>query len=192
MRFLPNLLTILRIALTPWVAVSILNHQSSTALLLCAAAGLTDALDGWLARRWQAQSRFGAYLDPISDKILLVTVYLTLGAIHAAPRWLVALILGRDILILAMAGVALAFTTLRDFPPSIWGKISTHLQIYAALIFLSAHAWPDSGVSGLVPVAIAGAASGTAWSGAHYLVTGIRRLLSWKAAARRSGDMLDS
>jgi len=192
LRLLPNFLTILRIALTPWVAVSILNHQSWMALLLCAAAGATDALDGWLARRWQAQSRFGAYLDPISDKILLVTVYLTLGAIHAAPRWLVGLILGRDILILAMAGVALAFTTLRDFPPSIWGKISTHLQIYAALIFLSAHAWPDSFVPRLVPVAIAGAAAGTAWSGVHYLATGIRRLLSWKAASGRPGDILDS
>ncbi len=164
--------------------MAILNHQSRLALLLCAGAGATDALDGWLARRLQAQSRLGAYLDPISDKILLVTVYLTLGVIHAAPRWLVGLILTRDLLILAMAGAALTFTTLRDFPPSIWGKISTHLQIYAALIFLSAHAWPDSVLPRLVPFAIAGAAAGTSWSGLHYLVTGIRRFLSWKAAAK--------
>jgi cardiolipin synthase len=178
LRHLPNLLTLLRLALTPWAAVCILRQEFGTALWVCAAAGLSDALDGWLARKLDARSRFGAYMDPISDKILLVTVFLALGAVHAAPRWLVALVLGRDLLILAMAAIALAFTSIRDFPPSLWGKISTHLQVYACLIFLSANIWPGSVWSSAVPVATAAAAAGTAWSGLHYVYTGIRRIRS--------------
>ena len=155
---------------------AILDLQYARGLLLCAAAGATDVIDGYLARRFDSRSRAGAYLDPLADKFLLVAVYVALFETGAAPRWMALLVLGRDALILLMAAFALAFTSIRDFPPSRWGKISTTVQVCSALVFMAARAWPGSSLEWLLPPAIWLTAATTAWSGVDYAVSGRRRL----------------
>lgn len=163
-RNLPNLLSAFRVLLAPFVAAAILNGRTPAALAMLAAAGLSDLLDGYLARRMGVSSRLGSYLDPLSDKFLLVTVYLCEGLAGRLPAWLVALVLGRDLLILAMAAYAMAAVQVRQFPPSFWGKLSTVVQIVVALIVLA-----DGGRvldRGLV---LATVSVVTAWSGIHYV-----------------------
>jgi len=164
---LPNLLTLTRLALAPLVVRAIVMGQYREALALLAAAGATDGLDGLLARRMHAMTRFGAYIDPVADKTLLSAVWISLGVCGLAPWWLVGLIFGRDIMILALVGSALLFTGHRDFPPSLWGKLSTALQIVTALVVLVVQAIPEWVWRPEPLFWISGAA--TAWSGLHYL-----------------------
>jgi cardiolipin synthase (CMP-forming) len=133
-------------------------------------AGATDALDGYLARRFGWATRLGAYLDPIADKLLLVSVYSMLGVDQAIPYWLVWLVLGRDILILAMVGIAFAFTSIRQFPPSVWGKVSTIIQVLTALVVLA------NTVSGLATAMIYVTALTTTTSGVDYAWRGVKLL----------------
>lgn len=165
----PNLFTGLRIVLAPFAVWAIAERQYLPALALFAVAAVTDGLDGWLARRLGCVSRAGAYLDPIADKLLLSAVYLALGFTRLAPWWLVGLVFGRDLLILAVAGVALAAGARRDFPPSLWGKISTLLQIVAATLLLSGAGMPGGFLESAAQVSVWLAAAATIWSGLHYL-----------------------
>jgi cardiolipin synthase len=186
MRHLPNLLTGLRLALTPWALWAIVGGSFRRALAILAVAGLTDALDGLMARRLKASSRVGAYLDPIADKLLLSGSYVALGVAGMVPLWLVLLILGRDAIILAMAGAALLFTSERDFPPSLWGKLSTLCQLTAAVVVLVAGAFPDWRLRPGLLLWMAAAA--TAWSGIEYMWRGVAVLRgqgSKAAVARR-------
>ena len=91
--------------------------------------GITDGIDGWIARRWNAQSRLGAMLDPIGDKVLLSGSFLVLALDGAMERWLAVLVLGRDVLILLFAAGMLLSKKRVAFPPSWWGKASTVAQI---------------------------------------------------------------
>jgi len=167
-RHLPNVLTLLRILMTPAVGVFVARDDMRAALPLLAAAALTDAADGFLARRWNAVSPAGAYLDPVADKLLAATVFVGLAYAGRLPWWLAGLVLGRDVLILAFAAWALRRTRLRRFPPTVWGKASTVLQFslgLACLLEAAAPAgWTGMAVSGLIPAV----AIGTAWSGFHY------------------------
>lgn len=173
---LPNLVTLLRVALAPFILAAILRGSHLAALELFAVAAATDAIDGFLARTLHAASASGAYLDPIADKLLLSGVYVALAVIRSVPWWLVAVIFGRDLLILAAAGVALLFTELRAFPPSIWGKISTFFQILTAVAFLARNAsgWPA--MATLSIISIWPTAALTVWSGMHYAWRGARLL----------------
>jgi len=173
-RNIPNLLTFSRLILAPLVAAAILTGRHEAAVRLFVIAGLTDTLDGTLARRWNASSAFGAYLDPIADKALLSGVYLALAVTGAAPRWLAILVLGRDVLLLICSAIAYSFTKLRKFPPSVWGKLTTLLQIVSAIAWMAHNAWtaPVLGTvaEGLLwPTAVA-----TVGSGAHYIWRGWR------------------
>ena len=160
----PNLFTLLRLLLTPFVAAAILRGQYGRAILLFFVAGVSDAVDGYLARRLGALTRVGAYFDPIADKILLVAIYWSLGAAGAIPWWMVFFVFGRDLLILAMAAYGLLFTSVRKFPPSVWGKISTILQISAALaVMLDRVGFPAP-----VTLALWLMVAATVWSGFHY------------------------
>ena len=134
---IPNLLTLARVALAPIVIAAVLHAEYTAALWILLAAGLTDVLDGWLARRFGWNSRLGAYLDPVADKILLSGVYIALGIAGAVPWWLVGIIFGRDVAILGGAGVVFVITGNRNFPPSVWGKVSTLVQAATALTLLA-------------------------------------------------------
>jgi cardiolipin synthase len=172
-RHLPNLITIFRLASMPLIAYDMLEGQYRAALLLFAMAASTDSLDGWLARRYGWISKFGAIADPIADKLLLTISYVCLGYRGAMPLWLVAMVLGRDVLILLFAAVALLFTSLRDFPPSQLGKLSTFFQILAAGATLIVRAG-FLGQPALEPLFLL-AAGWTIVSGLHYFITGLSR-----------------
>jgi cardiolipin synthase len=128
-KHLPNLLTAARLALTPYLFLLMFRRQYSTVIPLFILISVTDIADGYLARRLHASSRLGSYLDPIADKILLSGTFLVLALSGAIESWLAAVVLGRDFLILATAGVLYLTTGRRNFPPSRWGKASTFVQI---------------------------------------------------------------
>jgi cardiolipin synthase len=170
----PNLFTLFRLLLTPFVASAILNGFYGRAIVLFFAAGITDVIDGLLARRMGESTRVGAYLDPIVDKILLSVIYVSLGWVGAIPWWMVAIVFGRDVLILGMAAYGLLFTSIRKFPPSVWGKISTFFQIAAALVVMCARA----GIPAPVNLAVWLMLAATFWSGFDYARRGIVLLRS--------------
>ena len=153
-----NLLTLLRLALVPFVILAILDGRHTLALALFAGAAFTDVLDGAVARRFSLVTRAGAWLDPVADKCLLSGVFLALAAAGTVPWWLVGIIFGRDFYILAGAATVMLLTPVREFPPSIWGKVSTFVQIVTVVVWMagnsSAMLWP--------------CAAFTIWSGIHY------------------------
>src|SRR5579863_4107427 len=129
LRHLPNLLSVVRLVLAPYVFILLARREYRTALVLFAIAGLTDFLDGLAARKFGSASRLGAALDPVADKVLLSGAFLTLALTGAIETWVAVVVLGRDVLILAAAGVLYLAKSRRSFPPSVWGKISTVVQI---------------------------------------------------------------
>ena len=174
----PNLLTCARMVLTPWIIVALIYRDCREALWLSCVAGFTDGVDGFLARRFGWKSRLGAYLDPIADKFLLTSLYISFGIAGFVPEWLVWLVVGRDVLILLMTGAGLLFTNRRDYPPTLWGKISTAIQIAGAFIVLCSCAYPPFVPLSLSSAALLAVAAATAWSGAHY----VWRAFSWSRA----------
>jgi cardiolipin synthase len=184
-RLLPNLISLARLILVPVVLRAIWNRDYEWALVWCAFAGLSDGLDGFLARRLHAISRTGAYLDPLADKLLLSGIYLTLGVDRVIPWWLTAVVFGRDLLMLLFLLYAILFTRIRDFKPSIWGKLSTAIQIAAALVILLVHAnrWGQFPRFFEVPM-IALTVAATSWSAIHYAWVGIRMLQTEQRPAR--------
>jgi len=134
---LPNLLSAARLALAPYFFVLLWRRDYALALAICILAGITDGLDGLLARKLGAHSRLGAYLDPIADKVLLSGAFLTLALDGAIETWLAVVVLGRDALILLAAGAFALVKSTRDFPPSFWGKASTAAQIVYILAVIS-------------------------------------------------------
>ena len=176
MRALPNFLTLLRLALIPLIVRAILTAHFAWALGLFGIAGITDGVDGFLARRFGWTSRAGAYLDPVADKVMMAAVYVGLAWIAAVPAWLLVLILGRDVLILAFSCGVLALTRLRNLPPSVWGKLSTFLQIATAVFVLTSLAIPGWDLARFLPAMFVLVAAGTIWSGCNYLWRGLRML----------------
>jgi cardiolipin synthase len=175
-RNIPNVLTLARLVFAPVVAGAILTGNHVTAIRLFVIAGLTDTFDGTLARRWNAMSAFGAYLDPIADKTLLSGVYLALAVTGAAPRWLAILVLGRDVLLLMASAIAYNFTKLRKFPPSVWGKLTTLLQIVSAIAWMAHNAWPAPVLGMVAEGLLWPTAAATVGSGAHYIWRGWRTM----------------
>ena len=172
----PNVLTALRLLLTPVVLVAILEGEHRAALAFFAAASATDGLDGYLARTFGWTTPEGAILDPIADKLLLGGVYLAMATAHTIPWWFVGLVLGRDLLILAAAGIAILFTRMRRFPPSVWGKLSTFLQVLTAVVWMARNAAIWAPLSPLAEALLWPAAAATVWSGLHYGWRGIMAL----------------
>jgi cardiolipin synthase (CMP-forming) len=130
-RHLPNLVSLLRLLLSPIVAWMILSRHPATFGVFLAGA-LSDAVDGMLARALGVTSALGTYLDPLADKVFVTVVTATLWYSGAMPAWLCALICLRDLLILGGSAYIHAQTRRRDFQPSVWGKVSTILQLCAA------------------------------------------------------------
>lgn len=176
---LPSVITFTRIALFPWIAHAILNCRFATAVWVFFFVAITDSLDGWVARRWKLTTRFGTILDPIADKLLLVTVYASLGWVAAVPSWLVAIVFGRDVLILLLAGITMAAGRVRTFQPSLWGKLSTLIQVCTAIIAMVYHARLLEllgDIGWLAALMFAVCAGWTTGSGLHYFFLWWRRL----------------
>lgn len=163
----PNAVSVSRLALAPFVAWAILANQSGLALLLFAIAALTDFLDGFLARNIRSTTRIGQYLDPIADKVLLCVVFLALGASGRVPIWFVAIIFGRDLALLIASAIAMRVSSYNDYRPTVWGKLSTMLQILAALAAMGLPGTEWTRVAVLV------SAVATLWSAIHYTYRGV-------------------
>lgn len=174
---LPNLLTCIRLILVPVVGERLFRGDYRSALLLVFIAGVTDGFDGWLARHYHWTSRTGAWLDPLADKVLLVTVYILLGVDQVIPMWLAVLVPARDVFILSMVAAGLVFTQVRDFPPSVAGKVSTIIQVGAAVALLADAAAGRRLPGQLVEIVILITAVATVWSGLDYAWRGFRTLL---------------
>jgi cardiolipin synthase len=171
---LPNLLTLVRLALLPFILHAILTGRHTLALILFAIAAATDLLDGWAARLFGQSSPSGAYFDPIADKCLLSGVYVAMAAAGTVPWWLVALILGRDFYILLGVGVILLFTPIRKFPPSVWGKVSTFVQIATAVVWMARNMLELPILDSVSWAMLWPCAVFTVWSGIHYTLRGIQ------------------
>jgi cardiolipin synthase (CMP-forming) len=138
---IPNLITLGRILLVPVVVWAITAGEMRIAFALFLAAGLTDAIDGFLAKRFGMTTELGAYLDPLADKAMLVSVYVALGISEAIPHWLVILVVSRDIMI--VGAVILSWVVDRPVPlkPLLVSKLNTVAQILLACLVLGALAF---------------------------------------------------
>ncbi|MFZ5690768.1 MAG: CDP-alcohol phosphatidyltransferase family protein [Pseudomonadota bacterium] len=133
---LPNLITMARILCVPLIVWAITSGQMLPAFLLFLAAGISDAVDGFLAKRFNMATELGAWLDPLADKALIVSIYVALGFTEALPRWMVILVVSRDILIIG--GFLLAMLIDRPMPvrPHPVSKLNTVAQIALAAVAL--------------------------------------------------------
>jgi cardiolipin synthase len=140
---LPNFITLVRMAIIPFFVIAVVDGDYRLALWIFLLAGITDALDGWIARRFAMRSVVGAYLDPLADKLLVTAAYVSLtiplGQEVVIPLWLTILALFRDFLILLMAAVLYLVEGLRRFPPSKLGKASTFAHVATVLVVLLAN-----------------------------------------------------
>jgi cardiolipin synthase len=125
----PNQLTLARLIFIPFIVINIVGHNWGWALALLVLAGISDGLDGLLARILHQQTRLGEYLDPIVDKLLLSTLFVVLSAVGQIPWRYTIMVFSRDISILLTSAVLYMTVGLRDFRPSIFGKINTFAQV---------------------------------------------------------------
>ena len=134
----PNQLTLLRMIFLPFIVINLVKHDFKWALALFVLAGLSDALDGLLARTLHQQTLLGQYLDPIADKLLMSTMFLVLSIEQRAlvPWKYTIVVFSRDISILLISGVLFMIAGLRDFRPSIFGKANTAAQVGAIFFVL--------------------------------------------------------
>jgi len=130
------MITVLRILLVAPIVYCLAKEAYLEGLILFIVAGVSDALDGYLARAFNWSSRFGAITDPLADKALLVAVYITLTVNGYLPGWILVLVLARDLIILAGALVYHMVIGRYTMHPSIWGKLSTFVQITYILILV--------------------------------------------------------
>ena len=131
----PNQLTLLRMIFLPFIVINVVKHDFKWALALFILAGMSDGLDGLLARTLHQQTLLGQYLDPIADKLLMSTMFLVLSIEGMIPWKYTVVVFSRDISILLISGVLFMIAGLRDFRPSIFGKANTFAQV-AAIFFV--------------------------------------------------------
>jgi cardiolipin synthase len=182
---IPNLICVLRILLVPPLAILLLAARYREALALIVVAGLSDGLDGFLAKRYHWQSRLGGLLDPLADKLLLTVTFVALAIQGLVPVWLAALVIARDVVIVS-GGVAYQWLVAPVQPePSLVSKLNTAMQLLFLCLVVTAAAFP-----GVVPVALVD--TSVLVAGAGVLVTGIVSgldyVLRWSARARRHGQ----
>jgi cardiolipin synthase len=140
---IPNGITLLRLALTPFFVLAVISGDHVLALGIFIAAGISDIIDGLVARLLGMRSRLGTYLDPIADKLLLVTAYVVLTLpIHDSviiPLWLTVMALSRDFLIVLVALLLYLGAGVEEFPPSAWGKTTTFMHVVTLTLVLIAN-----------------------------------------------------
>jgi cardiolipin synthase len=190
-RFLnvPNLLTLIRFGLVPVFLFQVLARNALGALLVFSLAGLTDVLDGMAARVWRLKTKIGMLLDPLADKSLLTTAFILLtfpsrNSPYSFPVWLTATVLARDFVLIAGGLVIFRLRGRKEFPPSIYGKISTILQVGTVFWvlfskYIRVSSWNDAALlSALTSPAVLSTLyyltlAFTGLSGAHYVLKGI-------------------
>ena len=175
MNFIPNLITLGRILLVPFVVWAIASGAMWIAFVLFLAAGVSDAVDGFLAKRFNMTTILGAYLDPLADKALIVSIYLTLGISGLIPRWLVILVVSRDILIVGGIMLSWMVGTPLKIKPLLVSKLNTAAQILFACVVLGALGF-DLHLESLTLVLMGLVAALTLLSVAAYLAEWVRHM----------------
>jgi cardiolipin synthase len=181
----PNQLTLVRMAFLPFVVIKLVEGHYKGALILFLFAGLSDGLDGLLARRLHQQTRLGQYLDPIADKMLLSTTFLVLSIVHQIPWKYTVVVFSRDICILVVSAVLYTIAGLRDFRPSIFGKANTFAQVAAVVFVMLRQVDPAKWVAVLRKDFLAATFVLTILSAVHYLYLVAQRLHALDQRAAR-------
>lgn len=171
---LPNCITLIRVLLVPLFAIFVLEGDYPNAFLVFAAAGVSDGIDGFLARVLHQKTKFGAVLDPIADKALLITAFVMLAVVGLIPSWLTVLVVSRDVII--MAGIGILMFSQHDvvIRPSYLSKVTTLMQLATVAFALGHHYLPM-----LLPLGqplLVVTAGLTLLSGAHYIAVGFNML----------------
>ncbi len=182
LRHLPNLLSGFRLLAAPLAAWAILADHDTAALVIFAGAGLSDFADGFIARRWGFASRFGAWLDPIADKLLMLLCFVALLAIGAAPFWLVMLVIARDAVIAGGALLAKVLNLPLRIEAQVIGKAATAVQLAYVAIRLLLLAF-DAEAPRLVAAGTYTVAVFVVLSGAVYVQLFLRAFLSRRRTA---------
>jgi len=179
---IPNILTVIRILLTPLFVILLLKDMDTYALLIFALAGISDGLDGFIARYTNQQTTLGAYLDPLADKLLLISAYICLAVMRFIPGWLAVLVISRDVIILV--GFAVFFITgvTVRVKPSLVSKLTTVSQL--STIFYSLLKSRFGGAFALNWALIWITAALTIISGLHYIYLGLITLQNGSKPAR--------
>lgn len=138
---IPNIITLFRILLVPVIVWAIASNEMEIAFAIFVIAGLSDAVDGFLAKRFDMASELGALLDPIADKALLVSIYVSLGIWGAVPRWIVILVVSRDIMIVGAVIISWVFGKPIPMKPLMVSKLNTVAQVTFAAVVLAALAF---------------------------------------------------
>ncbi len=180
-----NMLTFLRIGLIPVFAILLVYNREGWALIVFTIAGVSDGVDGFIARRMKQESELGTILDPIADKLLMTTAFImltlpsVLGTLRPhlpVPFWVTATVIGRDVAIVAIAGTINVMTGFRGFKPSWLGKASTFVQVVGVILILIAAVFPaNNGM--FLPTTYTVVAAFALLSGIHYIfqVAGLMR-----------------
>lgn len=174
-RNIPNLISLLRLAAVPVVVWLILSDRIFEAFIVFLIAGISDGLDGFLARAFKAKTKLGGYLDPIADKALLVAVYVSLAVVQMIPLWLVLVVVFRDLVIIG--GILLSFILRIHLEMSpLWiSKVNTVLQIaFAAFVLSGLNESPSLGYLAVIFPYLVGTT--TVLSGVQYVTMGLKRL----------------
>ena len=172
----PNLLTLMRICIAPFLVSAILDYRFGLSFILFVAAGLTDALDGALARWLKQRTVLGQYLDPVADKLLLSTLFLVLTHQKLIPVTITVLVFGRDVGILLVAALLYAAVGRREFMPSPLGKANTVAQVTAVAVVLLRQVYVAKWVVILRVIALDATVVLTVASGLHYAWLVTRRM----------------
>ena len=183
LRSTPNLITLLRLIFIPFIIITVIDNNYRWALVLFVLAGVSDGLDGTLARALKQKTVLGQYLDPIADKLLLSSLFLVLSLLHKIPWRITILVFSRDICIIATCAVLYATTTLRTFQPSVFGKVNTLAQIvglfFVLLRQISDAQWVVTGRW----VGLWATFAFTLISGIHYIILTAQRLRAQEKVA---------
>ncbi|QRG04809.1 CDP-alcohol phosphatidyltransferase family protein [Xanthobacter dioxanivorans] len=174
---LPNIITLIRILLVPLVVWAIASGEPLIAFWLFLAAGISDALDGFIAKRFHLQTELGSYLDPVADKALLISIYVSLAVAGLIPRWVAIAVVSRDVMIIGAVVLSLVMAKPVAMSPLLVSKVNTAIQIaFAAFVLASSGfglALPGLFQLGLVLVGVL-----TGLSAAAYLAAWTRHMAS--------------
>ena len=178
-----NALTAIRVLLVPLFAHLLISGRIRLALAVFTACGLTDGLDGVLARWLRQRTIVGYYLDPIADKLLMATSFIVLAYVKIIPEWLTILVISRDLFILVGSVLILLLLEKGEIRATFLSKLNTAVQIITVIFFLAIRSFPSIGTSmgaggeeAVSAVVVALCALTTAASGVHYLFIGFRQL----------------
>jgi cardiolipin synthase (CMP-forming) len=177
-RAAPNLLTLMRLFIIPFLLIEILDGHYGIAFALFMLAGISDALDGLLARWLSQKTTLGQYLDPIADKLLLSSLFVVLTHVGLIPLYVTVLVFSRDVGILLISTLLFVTGTLRDFRPSVFGKLNTFVQIVALIAVLCQKLFVSSELVTLRDVLVRAIAVLAPLSAAQYAWIVLRRMSS--------------